>query len=144
MESEEVPMNALDLLHEDHERVSSLFGELKSVTDEHKRGVFARLEHEILLHARAEEMIFYPAIPSAEVAHAKQEHSQVAELLAKLSAGTVETDAWMTGVKELERNVKHHVEEEESSLFDAARTLGDEKLEELGRRIEKFKAEEKV
>jgi len=147
-DSDDAP-NALDLLKSDHREVEELFEQ--ALSDEtpaaEKRRATAKIVDALTLHARMEEVLFYPELRAAggreerdSVLEAAEEHGMVKDMIAKIkrSVGRDETmKAKLTVLKEM---VMHHVKEEESEIFDEARrVLGDDRLEELGARMARFK-----
>ena len=145
-------MNAIELLKQDHEKVSGIFEKLEPTTE---RGVktreelFAQLKQELDIHARIEEEIFYPAIKNAEETHditleAYEEHNVVKQLLSELEELPVDDETWGAKLKVLKENVEHHVEEEENEMFPSAReVLSNDQIEALGTRMEASKQEQK-
>jgi hypothetical protein len=145
-------MDALELLKQDHEKVSGIFEKLEPTTEnavKTREELFAKLKNELDVHARIEETIFYPAIKEAEETHditleAYEEHHVVKQLLAELEALPVTDETWAAKLKVLQENVEHHVEEEEGEMFKKTRkVLSQEQLDQLGARLEAAKKEEK-
>lgn len=141
--------DALELIRSDHREVDELFA--KALGDKtpsaQRRRAIAQIVEALTVHARMEEVIFYPALRKAggakerdSVLEAAEEHGLVKDLIAKIerSQGRDETlTAKVTVLKEL---VHHHVQEEESEIFDEARrVLGKERLEKLGAEMQRFK-----
>jgi len=134
--------DAIALLEADHERVEALFRDYKSAGDVNAKLHMAQiLCAELTLHAMIEEEIFYPAFAHATgdqqlVDHARSEHQNVKELIAKvLSAENV--DGAMAAIM---RHTLEHVEEERRDIFAKARACGME-LATLARRMETRRAE---
>ena len=146
-------MDAIELLKQDHEKVSAIFEKLEPTTEQAvktREELFAKLKNELSVHARIEEQIFYPAIKEAEETHditleAYEEHHVVKQLLAELEAMPVTDESWGAKLKVLQENVEHHVEEEEGEMFKGARkVLSQEQIDELGARMEAAKKQEKT
>jgi iron-sulfur cluster repair protein YtfE (RIC family) len=146
-------MDAIELLKEDHKKVSGIFEKLEPTTEnavKTREELFAKLKNELDIHARIEEQIFYPAIKQAEETHditleAFEEHRVVKRLLAELEAMPVSNEQWGAKLKVLQENVEHHVEEEEGEMFPSTRkVLSKEQIEELGTRMEAAKNEAKT
>ncbi len=146
-------MDAIELLKQDHEKVSGIFEKLEPTTEQAvktREELFAKLKNELDVHARIEEQIFYPAIKEAEETHditleAYEEHHVVKQLLAELEALPVTDESWGAKLKVLQENVEHHVEEEEGEMFKGARkVLSQEQIDELGARMEAAKKQEKT
>jgi iron-sulfur cluster repair protein YtfE (RIC family) len=141
-------MKATELLKQDHDAVKQLFAEFdSSESGEDKLDVFEEIREQLMIHARIEEEIFYPAVKKADSGEAKseidealQEHQQVKSMLEQLDGMAAEADAeFAETMRTLSNNVQHHVQEEESEIFATARQLGDERLEELGARLQQRK-----
>jgi iron-sulfur cluster repair protein YtfE (RIC family) len=145
-------MNAFELLKQDHKKVSGIFEKLEPTTE---RGVktreelFTQLKNELDVHAYIEEQIFYPAIKEAQETHditleAFEEHRVVKRLLSELDQLPKDDEKWGAKLTVLKENVEHHVEEEEDEMFPKAqKVLSEEKIEELGTRMEAAKQEQK-
>ncbi len=143
-------MDVLTTLHADHERVAQLFQQLLDTTERARQGreeLFATLRRELMLHAEAEQEVFYPALKEeAEAADLVEEgideHEQAMELLDRLSETRKDDPAFVNTLRELQQAVEHHVEEEERRMFARAReTLGADELTELGAELEDAKTE---
>jgi hemerythrin-like domain-containing protein len=141
-------MNAFQLLKEDHQKVSGLFQQLEPTTERAEKTrteLFAKLQQELDIHAKIEESIFYPAIKQeAEtreiVLEGFEEHHVVKMLLKELEALPVDTEQWTAKLKVLQENVEHHVEEEEGEMFQKARqVLSEDRINQLGARMEEEK-----
>jgi hemerythrin superfamily protein len=134
-------MDPFELLKADHETVSKLFTKIEASTTQSKRDLFTQLKTELDLHAHIEETIFYPALEKKHKARditleAYEEHKVVKKLLAEL-ADEPHSDEWDAKLTVLKESVEHHVQEEESELFERAEeTLSSEQLAQLGDRLE--------
>jgi hemerythrin superfamily protein len=91
--------------------------------------------------------VFYPAVRAevpdtgSEVLESVEEHHVVAWLLSELQHLDPGDETFDAKVTVLIENVTHHVEEEESELFPAVRTvLGRNRLVELGEQMSQAKA----
>ena len=146
---EQSALDALELIRSDHREVDALFA--KALGDDtpaaQRRRAIAQIVEALTVHARMEEVLFYPALRKAggkderdSVLEAAEEHGVVKDLIAKIerSQGRDETlTAKVTVLKEL---VHHHVQEEEGTIFDEARrVLGKDRLEKLGSEMQRFK-----
>ena len=135
--------DAIALLEADHQRVEALFRDFKSSVgnDAAKLDIAQTICMELALHAMVEEEIFYPAFAQATgdeklVEHARSEHQQLKELIAKVpQAETLEG-----AMEVIMRRTLQHVEEERRDIFAKAKACGME-LATLGRRIETRRAE---
>jgi iron-sulfur cluster repair protein YtfE (RIC family) len=141
-------MNAIQLLKEDHKKVSGIFEQLEPTTERAEKTreeLFGKLKQELDIHAKIEESIFYPAIKQAAetrdiVLEGFEEHHVIKVLLAELDESPVGTEQWTAKLKVLKENVEHHVEEEEGEMFPKAKdVLEEEQINQLGARMEEMK-----
>lgn len=127
-------IDVVDLIVSDHREVERLFEILEKQPDQ--RGLTMPVLSALLIaHSRAEEAEVYPvardqAGAGDKVAHSQEEHTQAEKLLEQLQAVDPAGSQFSTLLDELIRSVKHHVEEEESSVLPAIR----EQLDESRRR----------
>jgi iron-sulfur cluster repair protein YtfE (RIC family) len=113
--------------------------------DDTRRQLFQQLKQELDLHAQVEETILYPALKEASqtreiTVEAYEEHAEVKQLLARIEQTPPSEAKWTDLVAELRHNVEHHVDEEESELFGAARdVLSGAQIDDITRRVEEAK-----
>lgn len=132
-------MNAIDLLHQQHLEVESLFKQCVRATDAtDKLRCVLQLADALTVHARIEEDFFYPACREAgltvEVDEAVVEHADAKEMIAELLNLDPDDDAFDELLIELKDAVLYHVQvEEEPTLFPVVQErLDAERLDELG------------
>lgn len=144
--------DAIDMLTEDHQRVSDMFEEYESVKDDENDGDKIQRVQEICLeltiHSTVEEEIFYPAAREALgedgadlLDEAEVEHSSVKDLIVQLSESQPSEDLYDAKVKVLSEYVKHHVNEEEGELFPKLRDADDFDVEAIGEQMAERKQE---
>lgn len=143
--------DAITLLKEDHDNVRKLLDRLTSTDGEKtRRDTFAKVRMEIMVHARVEEELFYPALSErAEskedrvmVLEAQEEHNVAEYALEDCEAADITSEDFLACAKVLKELVEHHAEEEENELFPTARDLLKEKrLQQMGREIQSRKKE---
>jgi len=137
-------MTAIDILKKDHRKVDDLFTQIESDGADRKE-IFGQIYNELTLHSQAEETFFYPELElssetSGDVQHSYKEHQQVKDMLEDLASSDPNAAVWMTRLNELKESVQHHVQEEEDELFPKSeQVLGQQKLDEIGRKIEQLK-----
>jgi hemerythrin superfamily protein len=140
-------MDAIEFLTKQHRMVDGLFLQIEKTDDpDIKEQLFTQLADALAIHAKLEEMHFYPAAKSADtedsLKEAVEEHLAVKRILADmldLDADDDEFDAKCTVLKE---QVQHHVKEEEDELFPQAREhIGKEKLAALAKTMQELQAE---
>ena len=142
--------DALDLLRADHEKVKTMFREfdaLKGKDDEDRRKteLVDEICYELTLHAMLEEEIFYPALRGSVddddlLDEADIEHAGARELIGQLEVMAPGDDHYDATVTVLGEEVEHHIDKEESELFDAARNAGID-LDDLGEQLAARKEE---
>jgi hemerythrin superfamily protein len=148
-------MNVIELLKNDHEKVSTLFKSYeaakKSESESDKETIVAQLCEELSVHAKAEEELFYPAVEDGSendekaqdmIKEGHVEHKLVKTLVAELQEMSASDEQYDAKVKVLKDLVDHHVEEEEGQMMPKAKKLlSSEELEALGTQIESRKEE---
>jgi hemerythrin-like domain-containing protein len=144
------PADALDLLRADHDKVKQLFREFEELKgnddeDERKAELVDEICYELTLHSMIEEEIFYPTVRAAIddddlMDEADVEHAGARELISQLEVMYPGDDHFDATVTVLGEEVAHHIDKEESDIFDAARAAGID-LEELGERLAARKEE---
>lgn len=142
-------VSAIDLLKADHEKVRTVLDRLEKATGPDRRtDLLAKAKELIVLHAEAEEVVFYPAFRDAAKTkedkklffEAHEEHHLVDVVLEELEGAPTDGEVFAAKVKVLKDLVEHHAEEEEEQMFPRARKLlGAEALKELGALLAEFK-----
>jgi hemerythrin superfamily protein len=142
-------MDALTLLKEDHRTVEALFKKFESLGDralKAKRKLVDQMVRELSVHAVIEEQVFYPAVRERvqkledEVLEALEEHHVAKWLLSELDGLPPEAERFDAKVSVLMENVRHHVKEEEKTLFpQVKRALKPADLKSLGELLEAAK-----
>lgn len=120
-----------DILKREHKVVAGLLTELDDTNeDDHqaRESLFAKLQEELLLHAKAEELVFYKPLREQEDSRAisleaVEEHRVVTHLLTELDRMQKTNERWGAKLAVLKENVEHHVEEEEGELFTHAKKV---------------------
>jgi hypothetical protein len=139
-------MKANELLEQQHRMVEELFDEFEQADESEKADVFEQIAANLVAHDAIEREIFYPACEETMMGE-EEEEDVLGESL--VEHGVVEfclfrADKNRTNASELEKYVTvlkevvmHHVKEEEDELLPKAKkSLGAEKLEELGAEME--------
>src|SRR5229473_1289184 len=133
------PMDLFQLIRQDHQKAKRLFERLAETAGgtQSRPRLFAELKHELELHAEIEEEYFYPALQSRDEAKHLIEEA--------LDHADKESGTWMERFDELQEDVEHHVEEEETGIFPLAQKLLDPaQLNTIASEIEKAKAAHKL
>ena len=141
-------MNAVELLKQDHEKVSELFEQVKATESEKQhRQLYKKIKTELETHVYIEEKVFYPALKRREefkdtVLEAIEEHRQVKTLIREIDGLADGNERFEAKLKVMIDNVEHHVEEEEDELFPKVEAQFTEaELEGLGQELEEAKKE---
>jgi hemerythrin superfamily protein len=141
-------MNIYDALSNEHRQFEALLDKLvagskadddswKTALDELRRGVIA--------HAHAEEAVFYNALREFDeskrlVLHSYREHGAAEGEIRMLSAAKAMDANWTGLMEKLSKDLRNHIREEESKVFDAARKVfSAEEAEQIGSAFERMK-----
>lgn len=136
--------DACTLLDEDHNHVARLFQQYKTARDDsHKRVLARQICHELTVHTRIEEEIFYPAFRQATgddalVQASEREHEEASALIARIEGAAQPDDKLMLA---LEDAVLHHVNDEREKMFPKARKATNLDLMQLADRLEVRRSE---
>ena len=126
------PLDALELLMQDHRELESLFRDFQNLDDPKASAQLVREAcAELVIHDKLETDIFYPAVREAADAQeiddllddGEDDHEDIVELidaLEELAPGDGKRDAHFVS---LSQHVARHVEEEETNLFPRVRKL---------------------
>ena len=141
-------MNALEILKEDHKKVSDLFAKVEATESEKQhQDLFERIKTELETHTHIEETVLYPALEQHEdlkdmVLEAYEEHKQVKTLIREISRLSEGSEKFDAKLKVMGENVEHHVEEEETEMFPKIRKhFSEEKLVQIGQELEAARKE---
>lgn len=135
----------LSLIEAEHRQVEKLFAQIEKAKGNKISGYFQEIYKALNLHARTEELAFYPALREYEetqeyIEEAEEEHEEVSVLLEEIKAMQPNNPEFLEKISELKEAVQHHVEEEESEIFDAVREyMNEEQLTELGKEFQAAK-----
>ncbi|GAC1576997.1 MAG: hypothetical protein NVS3B5_08850 [Sphingomicrobium sp.] len=140
--------DAVALLKADHETVADLFKQFEKARGEgRKQSLAMQICKELIVHAKIEEEIFYPAcegkVDDADLKEAYVEHDGAKVLIAEIEKGSPSDEYYDAKVKVLQEQIEHHVEEEEKRLvgiFSQAKKAGVD-MDALGLRLAQRKAE---
>lgn len=140
-------MNIYDLLKSDHQEVLAVLGALAQAEDSKlRRDLVTQVKDLLVPHSRAEEMVLYNVLRDMEEArdlirHAYAEHVKAETLLRGLQVSEAIALKWRSGVEKLTEDLFHHITNEESVVFAAAkRVLTEEEAMALGGAFTQLKA----
>lgn len=137
-------MNAFELLKEDHRKVEKIFEELEPTTEralKTREELFRKLQIELEIHTQIEETILYPVLKKESETRditfeGYEEHTVAKRLLEEMAITEVTSEVWTAKLKVLKESIEHHVQEEETEMFEEAqKTLSKEQIEDLGARL---------
>lgn len=129
--SEEVNVNAVDMLESQHREMEDLFAKLeKADRGERKQKLFTQIADKLAVHASIEEEAFYPAVKAKRtedlLLESLEEHLGIKRVLADLIDLDSNDETFDAKTKVLQEQVEHHVGEEEDDLFPKVKKIFDE------------------
>lgn len=144
-------MDVLQIIKNEHREVARLIDQANDCEpgDERLRELAKQIEAKLSLHLQIEERLFYAELrdraeqeeEQVDVFEAYTEHAVAKALMQMLQSGRKPDEKFKAELQVLGESVKHHVEEEESKVFDLAKEyLDDEEREEIGESWERSKA----
>ncbi len=127
-------MDIFDVITSDHEKVKKILEQMEQTSAraaKRRETLLESLSTNFLAHAYAEEQFFYQILldesSDKEVAYqALEEHKAAKAVLTDLEEAPADDPRWSARLKVLKELVEHHIEEEETTVFDLARSLMDE------------------
>lgn len=142
-------MNIYEALKADHEEVRGLLNDLIAleVNDDYRYVLIDQIRDALIPHSRAEESVFYNAIRAVSpdkgnIMHAFKEHMEAETLLRSLQVMDKMNLEWKNTAEKLLTALEHHIQEEETEIFDMARNIfSEEEAVSIGEAFEKLKPE---
>jgi hypothetical protein len=140
--------DAVALLKADHREVEDLFAKYEKASGEGaKQKLAEKICMELVVHAKIEEEIFYPAcegkVEEDLMKEAYVEHDGAKILIAEIEAGEPSDEFYDAKIKVLSEQIEHHVKEEEQridGMFAQAKKAGLD-MDALGEQLAARKAE---
>lgn len=121
-------MEIYEYLKRDHNEMKVLLEELVSLRedDDYRYVLIEEIRNILVPHSRAEESVFYNTLRAVDadrtlVFHGFQEHLEAETLLRTLQVMDRMNLEWKATARKLQEALLHHVEEEETDIFDEAR-----------------------
>lgn len=143
-------MTIYEALEADHRKFEALLDQLHQASqtgDTQWKPLLDELRSELIPHAHAEEAVFYNALREIDqakgiVAHSYGEHAMAESEIRMLGAAKMINSSWTTMVEKLRSDLRHHIQDEETRVFEAARkVLSDEEARQIGDAFLKLKPE---
>jgi hemerythrin superfamily protein len=147
----ETQRDVVDVLTADHREFDRIFTELEGLRGRSDADVLTRkreLVDEVTIglvkHSVAEETQVYPRVEKQvdkeEAEHAKEDHAEAEETMKRLERMDPDDPGFDGSVDELIREVRHHVQEEESRMFAELRaTFTHDELVAMAKKVEAVK-----
>src|SRR5688500_11115947 len=140
--------DVVDILTADHREFDRIFTELEGLRGrsepdvlQRKRDLVDEVTIGLVKHSVAEETQVYPRVEKQvdkeEAQHSKEEHAEAEETMKRLERMDPDDPGFDAAVDELIREIRHHVQEEESRMFTELRaTFSREELVEMAKKVE--------
>jgi hemerythrin-like domain-containing protein len=147
----ETERDVVDLLSADHREFDRIFRELEQLFGRsepdaltRKRELVDEVTIGLVKHSVAEETQVYPRVEKQvdkdEAEHSKEEHAEAEETMKRLERMEPEDPGFDGAVQELIREIRHHVEHEESRMFTELRaSFTHEELVDMAQKVEAVK-----
>lgn len=143
-------MDVLSIIKKEHQEVGALLDQANTCDagDERLRELAAEIAAKLSTHLAIEERLFYAQLKAradeeddkVDVFEAYTEHAAAKSLIEMVKSRRKPDELFKAEIQVLGENVKHHVKEEESKVFDLARQLlTEDELIEIGEAWEKAK-----
>jgi len=130
---------AIAMLKQDHRVFDRLFDEFEKASGKRKIEIAQELCLRITVHSRVEEDVLYPAIGSKvdkdEIEEAIVEHQTAETIIRELEEMDGSEELYDAKVHVLGEQLRHHIEEEETEMFEEAKDAGLD-LEAIGERMQ--------
>jgi hemerythrin superfamily protein len=127
-------MDIFDVITCDHEKVSKILDQMEQTSGKaakRRETLLENLRTNLLPHLYAEEQYFYQVLldESSEkepMYEALEEHRAAKTVLSDMEEVSFDDPRWPARLKVLKELITHHIEEEESQIFEIAREIMDE------------------
>jgi len=136
--------DVMDLIFMDHQKARTLISEIRNADNEDQiKALFGQLYKDLLVHAKAEEAVVYPAVQpfyGNDTQELYDEQADMETLLNEMKAMPSAGDQFMAKLKELKAMIGDHTRQEESTMFATIRkNMSSEEQQQLGRRFNESK-----
>lgn len=136
--------NLINVITADHRAVEAAFSELEAnlTTPQQRRDLVDHVIAELVRHSVAEEQFMYPAVrkyvPGGDemADHEIEEHAEAERVMKDLDEMDVSDPGFEIKLQELMHDIRHHVQEEETTLLPTlAAACSASELEDLGEKV---------
>lgn len=141
-------MDALELLKSDHQKLKSLFNQIRGTRDaKEKWRLFQHIQEELHTHTYVEESVLYPIFAryretSELIESSRKEHDRVEDLVKDIAQNGPHED-FMSRMSTVVQETEAHIEKEEKELFPKIKKIMKRpERERIGRHIQAAKQEE--
>lgn len=129
----------LELIRSDHEKVQELFQQFQESREASRDGdktqsISQQIFNELKLHTDLEEKIVYPPLKEQDEEmfyEAGEEHHVADLLISEMQKMNVSAPDYAAKMTVMQESVKHHIQEEESEIFNLISQLPDETLNQM-------------
>jgi hemerythrin-like domain-containing protein len=142
-------VSILDIIKQEHREVASLLDQAVALEpgDKQMKQLASEIELKLSTHLAIEERLFYARLRTqsedddvVDVYEGYTEHDVAKHLIELLKNGRPSPEKFKAELQVLSESVKHHVQEEESTIFKLAqKQLSKDELNELGAKWESAK-----
>jgi len=142
--------NAIELIKADHKKVEQLYQRYQGANGQtqQKQSIIQEICHELAIHAKLEEEIFYPAVErklgkegARLVKEALTEHDEMKRAMSHLQTSRFNGPECEQVFQEMMQGVQHHVKEEETEMLPQAQQQLGAEVDRLGTQMQERKPE---
>lgn len=124
--SEGEDVDIMDLIFMDHQKVKTLISEIRSAENSDEiTSLFGQLYKDLVVHAKAEEEVVYPAVKSfygeGDTQELYDEQEQLENILNEMKNMDNTGEPFMEKLRQVKSMVGDHTRQEESTMFAAMR-----------------------
>lgn len=144
-------MSIYESIRKDHERHRELLETLADTSgdSDKRRESWDAFYYDVKAHAAAEEETFYSRLMANpdgqdDARHSVAEHKEMDDIIEELHATEFSSPAWLTRFQTLKHDYEHHMEEEETEIFEKAQQVFDkEQASAMGQKFVQRKQAER-
>lgn len=135
----------MSLLFMDHQKAKTLMREIRKADNpQEAREFFGQLLKDLIVHAKAEEEVIYPAVRpfygEADTQELYTEQAEMERVLKEMQSLSPDNETFRNHLSQLKQMVGDHTRQEESTMFAAMRkNLSETQREDLARRFKEAK-----